>query len=151
MSDEDQKLRVRRVERDGRRRYDPRSKAQPASSLAFLSQALRLSIGIDAQPSAQVGQGCRGGWRSSAGSARSPFVPVNAIDDRGERHHEIIGDPVVATARLDRLLHHSAVITIRGDSYRLRESAVPAFCRRLERRSRQTKQQINEGGQFFVI
>ena len=33
----------------------------------------------------------------------------------------IIGDPVVATAILDRLLHHSHVITIRGDSYRLRE------------------------------
>ncbi|MFC5509037.1 ATP-binding protein, partial [Bosea massiliensis] len=31
------------------------------------------------------------------------------------------GDPVVATAILDRLLHHSHVITIRGDSYRLRE------------------------------
>jgi DNA replication protein DnaC len=30
-------------------------------------------------------------------------------------------DPVVATAILDRLLHHSTVITIRGDSYRLRE------------------------------
>ncbi len=34
---------------------------------------------------------------------------------------EIFGDPVVATAILDRLLHHSTVITIRGDSYRLRE------------------------------
>jgi DNA replication protein DnaC len=32
----------------------------------------------------------------------------------------VFGDPVVATAILDRLLHHSAVITIRGDSYRLR-------------------------------
>ena len=31
------------------------------------------------------------------------------------------GDPVVATAILDRLLHHSHVLTIRGDSYRLRE------------------------------
>ena len=31
------------------------------------------------------------------------------------------GDAVVATAILDRLLHHSHVITIRGDSYRLRE------------------------------
>jgi DNA replication protein DnaC len=28
---------------------------------------------------------------------------------------------VVATAILDRLLHHSHVITIRGDSYRLKE------------------------------
>ena len=33
----------------------------------------------------------------------------------------IFSDPVVATAILDRLLHHSHVITIRGDSYRLKE------------------------------
>ena len=33
----------------------------------------------------------------------------------------VFGDAVVATASLDRLLHHSHVITIRGDSYRLRE------------------------------
>ena len=32
----------------------------------------------------------------------------------------VFGDSVVATAILDRLLHHSHVITIRGDSYRLR-------------------------------
>jgi DNA replication protein DnaC len=33
----------------------------------------------------------------------------------------VFGDPVVATAILDRLLHHSHVVTIRGDSYRLRQ------------------------------
>ena len=33
----------------------------------------------------------------------------------------VFGDAVVATAILDRLLHHSRVIAIRGDSYRLRE------------------------------
>ncbi len=33
----------------------------------------------------------------------------------------VFGDGVVATAILDRLLHHSHVITIRGESYRLRE------------------------------
>jgi DNA replication protein DnaC len=33
----------------------------------------------------------------------------------------VFGDPVVATAILDRLLHHGQVITIRGDSYCLRE------------------------------
>jgi hypothetical protein len=32
----------------------------------------------------------------------------------------VFADPVVATAFLDRLLHHSQVLTIRGDSYRLR-------------------------------
>jgi len=34
---------------------------------------------------------------------------------------EALGDPVVATAILDRLLHHSHVLTIKGESYRLRE------------------------------
>lgn len=34
---------------------------------------------------------------------------------------EVFGDPVVATAILDRLLHHSHVMTIRGESYRLKE------------------------------
>ena len=33
----------------------------------------------------------------------------------------MLGDAIVATAILDRLLHRSHVITIRGDSYRLRE------------------------------
>ena len=33
----------------------------------------------------------------------------------------VFGDPVVATAILDRMLHHSHVVTIRGESYRLRE------------------------------
>ena len=33
----------------------------------------------------------------------------------------ILNDQVVATAILDRLLHHSHVVTIRSDSYRLRE------------------------------
>jgi DNA replication protein DnaC len=33
----------------------------------------------------------------------------------------VFSGPVVAAAILDRLLHHSHVITIRGDSYRLKE------------------------------
>jgi DNA replication protein DnaC len=33
----------------------------------------------------------------------------------------VFGDPVIATAILDRLLHHSTTINIRGDSYRLKE------------------------------
>ena len=34
---------------------------------------------------------------------------------------EVLGDGVIASAVLDRLLHHSTVFNIRGDSYRLRE------------------------------
>lgn len=34
---------------------------------------------------------------------------------------ELFGDPVIATAILDRLLHHSKVVNIKGHSYRLKE------------------------------
>ncbi|VBB09236.1 Hypothetical protein LUCI_4526, partial [Lucifera butyrica] len=34
---------------------------------------------------------------------------------------EVFGDTIIATAILDRLLHHSTVINIKGESYRLKE------------------------------
>ncbi len=34
---------------------------------------------------------------------------------------DVFGDPVIATAILDRLLHHSTTINIKGQSYRLKE------------------------------
>ena len=34
---------------------------------------------------------------------------------------DVLGDSVIATAILDRLLHHSHVLNIRGESYRLKE------------------------------
>ena len=40
-----------------------------------------------------------------------------ALNDWGT----VLGDQVVATATLERPLHHSHMLTIRGDSYRLRE------------------------------
>ena len=36
---------------------------------------------------------------------------------------EVFGDPVVATALLDRLLHHAIVVQIEGSSYRMRQHA----------------------------
>jgi DNA replication protein DnaC len=33
----------------------------------------------------------------------------------------IFGDPIIATAILDRLLHHSTTVNIRGENYRLNE------------------------------
>ena len=36
---------------------------------------------------------------------------------------ELFGDPVIASAILDRLLHHCRVINIKGHSYRLRDHA----------------------------
>jgi DNA replication protein DnaC len=55
------------------------------------------------------------------------FQLVSRRYEKGAIHRSVgewgavFGDPVVATAILDRLLHHSHVITIRGDSYRLKE------------------------------
>ena len=35
----------------------------------------------------------------------------------------MFGDPVIATALLDRLLHHAVVVHIEGSSYRMRQHA----------------------------
>jgi DNA replication protein DnaC len=61
------------------------------------------------------------------------FQLVNARYERGSmiltsnrgfaEWGEVFGDPVVATALLDRLLHHAVVIHIEGSSYRLRAHA----------------------------
>lgn len=34
---------------------------------------------------------------------------------------EMVGDPIIATAMLDRLLHHSRIFNLKGNSYRLKE------------------------------
>ena len=34
---------------------------------------------------------------------------------------EVMSDTVIATALLDRLLHHAHVVNIRGDTYRLKD------------------------------
>ena len=34
---------------------------------------------------------------------------------------EIFGDEIVAVAMIDRLVHHAQILSLKGDSYRLRE------------------------------
>jgi DNA replication protein DnaC len=67
------------------------------------------------------------------GGANLFFQLVNARYEKGAmiltsnrgfaERGEVFGDPVVATALLDRLLHHAVVIQIEGSSYRLRQHA----------------------------
>ena len=38
---------------------------------------------------------------------------------------DVFGDRVIATAILDRLLHHAVTLNIRGNSYRLKENSSP--------------------------
>jgi DNA replication protein DnaC len=45
---------------------------------------------------------------------------------------EVFGNPIIATAILDRLLPHSVVINIRGESYRLRETQKAGLLRKPE-------------------
>jgi DNA replication protein DnaC len=69
----------------------------------------------------------------TTGGANFFFQLVNARYEKGAmiltsnrgfaEWGEIFGDPVVATALLDRLLHHAVVIQIEGSSYRLRQHA----------------------------
>jgi DNA replication protein DnaC len=47
---------------------------------------------------------------------------------------ELFGDRVIATAILDRLLHHGITITIRGDSYRLKEKLKAGLLKPIEAR-----------------
>src|SRR3982751_2795176 len=68
-----------------------------------------------------------------AGAGNLFFQLVNARYERGamvltsnrgfSEWAEVFGDPVVATALLDRLLHHAVVVRIEGSSYRLRQHA----------------------------
>ncbi|MHA6781984.1 ATP-binding protein [Pseudonocardia saturnea] len=37
------------------------------------------------------------------------------------RWGEVFGDDVVAAAMIDRLIHHAEVISLKGDSYRLKD------------------------------
>src|SRR5690606_16869917 len=67
------------------------------------------------------------------GGANLFFQLVNARYERGAmiltsnrgfaEWGDVFGDPVVATALLDRLLHHAVVVQIEGSSYRLRQHA----------------------------
>ena len=45
---------------------------------------------------------------------------------------KVFGDPVIATAILDRLLHHSTILNVKGESYRLKEKRKAGLLTRSE-------------------
>jgi DNA replication protein DnaC len=45
---------------------------------------------------------------------------------------DVLGDRVIATAILDRLLHHAITFSIRGQSYRLKEKLKAGLVKRAE-------------------
>ena len=72
-----------------------------------------------------------GFWPYDREAATAFFTLVSARYEKGSiiltsnkgfgEWGELLGDTVIASAVLDRLLHHSHVLNIRGESYRLRE------------------------------
>ena len=70
-------------------------------------------------------------WPYHRESATACFTLVSARYERGSiiitaskgfgEWGELLGDRVTASAALDRLLHHSHVLNVRGESCRLRE------------------------------
>jgi DNA replication protein DnaC len=100
-----------RAEREGRLRERIRYLCR--ASLLIIDEIGYLSIG--------------------AGAGNLFFQLVNARYERGAmiltsnrgfaEWGQVFGDPVVATALLDRLLHHAVVVHIEGASYRLRQHA----------------------------
>lgn len=72
-----------------------------------------------------------GVWFCDRATATALFSLVSARYERGSliltsnkgfaERGDVLGDAVIATAILDRLLHDSHVLNIRGESYRLRE------------------------------
>ena len=70
-------------------------------------------------------------WPYDRDSATAFFTQVSARYERGSivltsnkgfgEWGELLGDTVIASAILDLLLHHSHMLNIRGESYRLRE------------------------------
>ena len=72
-----------------------------------------------------------GVWPYDRESVTAFFTLVSARCDQGSiiltsnkgfsEWGEILGESVIAAATLDRLLHHSHVVSIRGDSYRLKD------------------------------
>ena len=98
-----------------------------------------------------------------AGAGNLFFQLVNARYERGAmiltsnrgfaEWGKVFGDPVVATALLDRLLHHAVVVHIEGASYRLsacrpgpRRSAPAAACQRGSQHTAQTRTSAENPG-----
>ena len=127
--------------RPGRRRGQGRTGASTAPRLAEIVEALgraeregRLTerLRFYGRPALLIVDEI-GYLPITAGGANLFFQLVNARYEKGAmiltsnrgfaEWGEVFGDPVVATALLDRLLHHAVVVQIEGASYRLRAHA----------------------------
>jgi DNA replication protein DnaC len=59
-------------------------------------------------------------WKGDPPAETQASLIVTSIKPFG-RWGEVFGDEVVAAAMIDRLVHHAEVVSLRGDSYRLKD------------------------------
>ena len=97
-------------------------------------------------------------WPYDRDAATAFFSLVSARYERGStiltsnkgfaEWGELLGDTVIATEILDRLLHHSHVLNIRGESYRLkdkRQAGLLTSPQLLNPRSEEHKSEVGVG------
>lgn len=119
-------------------------KAAQMGESIFCTTMFDLMRRLKVDRAAQHSTWCRGYYRSSLVIVDEVgYMPIKRrdahlffrfINERYEKRsliitsnksfaqwEEIFCDPIIATAILDRLLHHSQVINIKGDSYRINE------------------------------
>lgn len=72
-------------------------------------------LGLDAQQASMLFQVICSRYEKQAATIITSNKPFS------EWGHVFAGDPVMASAALDRLLHRATVVNIKGDSYRLKE------------------------------
>lgn len=71
-------------------------------------------------------------------SAAASFTSNKSFGDWGS----VLGDTVLATAVLDRLLHHASVVNIRGENYRLKERRKAGLLSTLAGREKQLNKEV---------
>ena len=59
-------------------------------------------------------------WQLASASFRAPTLIVTS-NKPFSAWGEIFGDDVVAAAMIDRLVHHAEILSLKGDSYRLKD------------------------------
>ncbi len=67
-------------------------------------------------------------WTGTSRTTQSGSIILTSNKSYGA-WGEIFGDSVLATAILDRLLHHSSTVNIKGESYRIKEKKKAGFFR----------------------
>jgi len=79
-----------------------------------------------------------GSWRPDRGQPVLPAhqSPLSAAHDPDSQSFgswgEVFGDRIIATAILDRILHHAITLNIRGNSYRLKDKLKAGLVRPTE-------------------